>query len=263
MKRLLPLLGISLLAIFFGCEKEENPVEPTQLAPPTNLTIEVAGADSLSLTLSWTASTDSVKGYIIGFKGETIDSTGADTLTYTHTPSSLGEYTVRAYKGNTKSEPISELTTLVEADDQGPVWWFAAPSDTGSSGYGWGEDGTGTCHNFRNENKPYIDFYMDTVEVVKGSDKMISPDAYPGWSDAHETWFYMHTASYDNIDRAPHPDSVNYYNYAEIALNGTYILELQSGNYLKMEVTHRKIEGHHNFVFKYGFQKIPGFRRLK
>ena len=44
-------------------------------------------------------------------------------------------------------------------------------------------------------------------------------------------------------------------------VQGVYVLYLESGHYLKLEITDYD-PMMHSIRFKYGFQKIPGFRRL-
>jgi len=263
MKRLIPIIGIPLVLLIFGCEEELKEA----LQSPSNLQIEVTGTDNLSIKLTWDASpTTDIDGYVIKLNDVVLDRVTGTQFTHTN-PTELGVYRVGAYRGDEESDAIQASTELVIRENQGPIWWFDAPSDTGCSAYGWDEDGIGSTYSFVGANKDSIDFYMDSVDVGKGTDKIISPDSYPGWSDAHETQFhttgYTGAVGFTNTKIAPEFGIGQYYNYAEITETGrVYILYLENGHYVKLLVTGRKIEGHHNFSFKYGFQPVAGFRRL-
>ncbi|MCK4352088.1 hypothetical protein KAW65_01640 [candidate division WOR-3 bacterium] len=267
MKKYLAFLGIFILIIgFCGCKETFNPEEPTPLASPTNLGIVVAGSDSLSLKLTWTASSDEVDGYYIYFDGAVLDTTTATT--YTDTATSLGDYKVSAYKGTKESAPTDIMSTkLVETvNPVGPVWWMAAPTDTGPSGYGWADNGTGNTYSMADSTaataKAMVDFYMDSVGLVKGTDKIISPDNLygNGWN---ATCFYDFGGNvYDTVSVVPGWGC--WMNYAEItALNSTYALFVKDKYFLKIKITERQSSGHHYIKFLYGFQPIAGFRRLK
>lgn len=263
MKKLIPIICIPFVILIIGCELE--PEEALQA--PSNLQIEVAGTDNLSIKLTWDASpTTDIDGYVIRLNDVALDRVTGTQFTHSN-PTELGVYRVRAYRGDNESDAIQVSTELVIRENQGPIWWFDAPSDTGHSAYGWDENGIGDTYSFLGANKAYIDFYMDSVSVGKGTDKIISPDSYPGWSDAHETRFHTTgntgEAGFTNTKIAPAFGVGQYYNYAELTETGrVYILYLENGHYTKLLVTSRKIEGHHNFTFKYGFQPVAGFGRV-
>ncbi len=258
MKRFLPFLVVALVFLMIGCEGE--PEEALQA--PSNLQIEVTGTDNLSVKLSWTASpTADIDGYVI--KLDDIELDRITGIEYTHTnPTKLGIYRVRAYRDDDESGAINASTELITDDEQGPVWWFNAP---GHSAYGWDENGVGSTYSFVVANKEFIDFWMDSVSAVKGTDKIISPDVW--WSDADSTLFHTSTntgeTGFTNTKTAPEFGIGAYANYAEITAEGkVYILYLEGGYYVKMLVTGRETTGHHNFTFKYGFQPVAEFRRL-
>ncbi len=263
MKKLIPFLLTPICLILSGGGCKTEPVEALQA--PSNLQIEVAGNDSLSIKLTWDASpTSDIDGYVIRLNDVSIDN--VTNTEYTHNnPTELGTYRVRAYRNDDESNPIEASTELIIAANQGPVWWFDAPIDTGYSAYGWDENGAGNTYSMVVGNKDLIDFYMDTVSVAKGTDKIISTDAW--WDDANETRFHTTALTgetgFTNTKIAPEFGIGAYLNYAEITATGSiYILYLENGYYLKMLVTSRKVNGHHNFIFKYGFQPVAGFRRL-
>ncbi|OYD14275.1 hypothetical protein CH333_08430 [candidate division WOR-3 bacterium JGI_Cruoil_03_44_89] len=263
MKRLMAIAVIPLILLIFGCDEEPEEV----LQAPTNLQIEVTGGDNLSIKLTWNASpTTNIDGYVVRLNDVTLDRVTGTQFTHNN-PTSLGVYRVRAYRGDDESDAIQVSTELIVRENQGPVWWFDAPSDTGYSAYGWNADGIGNTYSMVGANKDSIDFYMDSVGVGKGTDKIISPDSYPGWGDAHETRFNTTgntgVDGFTNTKIAPEFGVGAYSNYAEITETGkVYILYLESGHYVKLLVTGRKVSGNHNFTFKYGFQPIAGFRRL-
>lgn len=261
-RKLLLFLGIFLIGgvvCFYGCKEEPG----EEIKAPINLTATVTG-DSLSLRLSWGASsTEDIDGYFVYFENEPID-----TVTNTvcdHKPGSLGEYEVKAYKGDDKSDPSNIVSTKLQEtiNPVGPVWWMAAPSDTGSSGYGWNSNGTGDVYSMKDSTastpKANTDFYLDSVAVAKGTDKIISPDNL--YNDWNATWFHDCGGNvYDTLSIAP---TTGYTNYGEVtATNQTFILIVKDKYYVKMKISDRKTSGHHYIKFHYGFQTIAGFRRL-
>ena len=278
MKRLIPIVGLSLVFLLSGCQVEDETEEPKAPQAPSNLRIEATGADSDSIKLSWDASpTEDIGGYVITLDEHNTEvELGRDTVTsFTHKPTALGTYRVRAYKEfavspyEMQSGAISASTELVIRENQGPVWQFDAPSDIGFSAYGWDEEtGIGRLYSFSSsdpDNRPFIDFWMDTLTPAKGTDKIFSPrDFGDVWVEARETWFYTTTEAgeygFDNVTTAPGPGV--WYNFAELTTDRVYILDLYTGHYVKILVTDRKIDGFHNFTFKYGFQPVKEFRRL-
>ncbi len=257
MKKLLTFLGIFSLAVFFfGCEEE--PTDPDTLAPPTNLTLAVAGSDSLSLKLSWDASTDTVDGYLVYFEGDVIDTVAATkSLTYTDTPTALGEYKIKAYKGSKLSDPVTESSELEEDTNQGEVYWTGDTNPDHPSGYGWVSDGTGKAYSLTSgkgwTNTDKVDFVLDYYD--KKSTLMIrSPDDYNTAFD-HTTGVAHNISWTYDIAEAP----VGYGNYEDVVDGGTYVLWVHGKYYVKMKVTATATD----ITFKYGFQKIAGFRRLK
>ncbi len=258
MKKLLPFLGVLSLAVFFiGCEEEE-PTEPTKLAPPTNLTIAVAGADSLSLTLTWDASADTVDGYLVYFEDDVIDTvTATKSLTYTDTPTSLGDYKVTAYKGNKESDPTSKVSSqLVEVINQGPV--YIVPSPLGPSGYGWASDGTGSTYSLgtvdNRQNTDKVDFVFDSDTTLTNPHTFDADFEHVTGIAYNDTW------TYDNLTEAP---SSGFMAFKDVVDGGTYILWIHGKYYVKIKITVGTESGWPKTTFKYGFQKIAGFRRLK
>lgn len=255
MKRGLLLLGLFLIALFsfFGCEKK--PTEPVVVGAPENFTIVVAGTDSLSLKLSWETSPTSVDGYIIYFENSPIETTAA--LSYTYKPNSLGDYKVTAYKGTTESSPSNTVSTkLVSAINQGPVYWTNDPDPNHPSGYGWSADGSGACYAIappQYPNKDKIDFIVDGYFDLRNPADLYDPTWHTTGIAYSDQW------TYDNLAEAP---ATGYMNFQDVVAQGTYILWVHGKYYVKLGITGVD-EGVHSITFKYGFQKIQGFRRLK
>ncbi len=256
MKKLLTFLGIFSLAVFFfGCEEE--PTDPDTLAPPTNLTLAVAGSDSLSLKLSWDASTDTVDGYLVYFEGDVIDTvTTTKSLTYTHIPTALGEYKIKAYKGSKLSDPVTESSELEEDTNQGPV--YIVPSPLGPSGYGWASDGTGSTYSLgtmgNRQNTGKVDFVFDSDTTLT------DPHTFDADFEHVTGVAYLDTWTYNNLAEAT---SSGYMTFQKVVDGGTYVLWLDDKYYAKMEITVGTEGVWSKITFKYGFQTIAGFRRLK
>jgi len=252
MKKLLPLLLV-LPLVFFGFGCEENPEEPETVAPsaPRNFTI-TAGADEESLELSWSPPSEGeVTGYYIYFNDEIIDSVETG-LSYTHTPDQLGNYQVAAYNDEYIGEKTPEISTELVTGESQEIWRMDDPSPEHPSGYGWNEDGSGTAYSMSGTaNQPYVDLYFDTDNTLNSPDNLGA-----GW---RTTAIALVAETYNNIELAP---ATGYYNMEDVALNGVYILQIQDGNYIKLQITGWDTVTN-KITFKYGFQTIPNFRRMK
>ncbi|MDD2890725.1 MAG: hypothetical protein PHE49_08825 [bacterium] len=256
------LLCIGLVVGLSGCGKN-NPGDPDTVAAPTALTLAVAGADSLSLKLTWTASTDTADGYIVYLNDEVLDTVTA--CEYTHQPTELGNYEVKAYIGGTISDAVEASSSLETATPGSKVYWMAAATAVGNSGYGWSTVGSGADYSMSSgtaaTEKAMTDFYVDSASVAKGTDKIISPDNY--YSTWNATWFYNFSGNvYDTLSVAP--GWSQWKNYSEVtAVNNTIVLYVKDSHYVKIQITASNSTGDHYIELKYGFQKIAGFRRLK
>ncbi len=260
MKKLLAFLGIFSFAIFFfGCEEE--PTEPDTIAPPTSFALAVSGNDSLSLELSWDASADTVDGYLVYFDGTVIDTvtTAKKSLTYTYKPTLLGDYKVTAYKGSKESDPVSKSSKLVEDTNQGAVYWTGDSDPAHPSGYGWASDGTGATYCLTSAkawaNTDKVDFVLDYYNKTATLTIRDPFDFDPAFDHATGV-AYLSTWTYDNLAEAP---LSGYSTFEDVVDGGTYTLWLHNKYYAKMTVTATST----TITFKYGFQAIPGFRRLK
>lgn len=257
MQKFLAVLSLSLvLGFLIGCGGDD-PIEPGGVNPPTGLTIAVAAPDSLSIQLSWTASTTilaQVDGYIVYFTGAPIDTTTA--LSYTHTnPTSLGDYYVTAYKGSEESSaPDTVSTNIVVATNQGPIYEL---DSSNPSGYGWKNDGSGKVFSAVSANMDSIDIIIDADHDLRSpSDTLIG-----GW---HTTPIadagLMAEIIYDTLSVAP---ITGYANFQTPNQGNAFFLWIQDAYYAKMYVL--TAGGSHpdiNITFKYGFQPVSGFRRL-
>lgn len=221
-----------------------------QVPPPTNLQMQAVGSDSLSLRLFWDPPGEPVDGFIVSFMGSVLDTVA--TSDYSHVPASLGTYSVKAYRGAYTSTAIETTSTLHEEVGEGPVYWLVDPDPAHPSGYGWDADGTGSTYSVQPMNKDHIDLVLDAVEDLRspadtfGGDWHLTGIAYDG------SW------TYSSMTVAPQSG----YSVSQNAiLQGVYVLYLESGHYLKLEITDYD-PMMHSMKFRYGFQRIPGFRRL-
>jgi hypothetical protein len=246
--RLVALLSVlALVLLIVGCGEDE-PTGPGTVAAPTNLTIEVAGSDSLSVRLSWSASSGTVDGYIISFAGNVIDTT--TDLFYQDTPTALGTYSVKAYQGTSSSSAVEISTALHEEAGEGPVYYLPSSNP---SGYGWDNVGNGTVYSAVNANRDLIDFVVDIFDDLR------SPSDTFG-SLWHTTGIAHDVAwTYSGMTVAP----LSGYLTAQTPMTGgVYVLWLSAVNrYVKLEITEYN-SGSHYITFRFGFQAIAGFRRL-
>lgn len=218
--------------------------------PPRNLRVKAAGADSLSLVLSWDPPGQMVDGYIVYFMGDVLDT--VDTNCYVDTPTALGSYSVRAYRKPNVSAAVGTTSALHEQTGQGPIYWMEDLDPSHPGGYGWDSTGTGTVYRVTSTNRHYIDFVLDA------SDDLRSPaDTFGiGW---HSTGIaYDSSWTYASLTVAP---ASGYLGEQAAVLNGVYALRIESGYYLKLQITTYDVLNH-SIIFKFAFQRISGFRRL-
>jgi hypothetical protein len=256
MQRSLAVLSIVMILSFLvGCG-DDDPVGPG-LQPPTDVTISVAAADSLSIQLSWTAVTTTVTaaadGYFIYFEGAKIDST--TTTSYTHTnPTLLGDYQVSSYQGNDESSGKSNtVSTNVVNNDTSPDSIFEFGSSN-QSGYGWMDDGMGVVYSAISANQDSIDIMMDAGFRIRSPE-----DSLPGWN---VTGIWAAPGDiYDTLSVAP---STGYANFQDPVQNLTYVLWIRQGVfYAKIHAITVGGTAPNRYVkFKYTIQPVKGFRKL-
>lgn len=242
------LAALAMVLLIVGCGEDE-PTGPGPTVPsPTNLTIEVAGSDSLSVRLSWDAPADSVDGYIISFAGNVIDTT-VNTY-YQDTPSALGTYSVRSYQGSSSSSAVEISTALHEEAGEGPIYYLPSSNP---SGYGWDSSGNGTVYSAVSGNKDLIDLILDADDDLRSPSDTFGVD----W---HTTGIAYNVAwTYSGMTIAPNS---GYLTWQSPVVNGVYVLFLTgTGNYLKLQVTSYD-SVNHSITFNFGFQAVAGFRRL-
>ena len=252
MMRIAALLAVAgLLVLVVGCG-EEDPTGPGPTIPaPTNLTVQVGGTDT-SIRLNWTAPTTAqdIDGYIISLAGNVLDTVTATT--YEHIPTSLGTYSVKSYKGSDHSSAIQVSTALHEETNEGPMYWLGDSDPLHPSGYGWEADGNGSLYSANPGNINYIDMVLD-IDIALRS----PADTFGGaW---HDTGFRSEVNwTYENMVLAP---DGGYIVKEPAGINYVYVLLLESGNYLKLQVlTYDGTAG--SITFKFGYQTVVGFRRL-
>jgi len=255
MMRIAALLAVvGLLVLIVGCGEDEPTGPGPTVSAPTNLTITVVPADSLSVQLSWTAPVVAgpadIDGYIVSFKGNVVDT--VTTTTFQHTPTSLGTYSVKAYKGDDESSAIEASTALHEETGEGPIYWMQDPDPGHPSCFGWDNTGNGSTY-------PWDSQYIDNIDLVLDADEDLrSPsDTFGGlW---HTTGIaYDGGWTYATMTVAP---LSGYFTFQNIFDGGVYVLYLETGNHLKLEITSYN-PGTHSIIFKFGYQTVAGFRRL-
>ena len=250
--RIVALLStLALVLMIVGCGEDEPTGPGPTVSPPTSLTIQVAGTDSLSIRLTWVAPTQTVDGYIVTLPGGGVDTTTNEF--YEHTPSSLGSYTVKAYVGSDASATVDTTTVLHSETNEGPIYWLQDPDPGHPSGYGWDLTGNGATYSANSSNRDLIDLILDADEDLR------SPADTFG-SLWHTTGIAYNAAwTYAGMTVAP---ASGYLTWQSPVVNGVYVLWLaNSAQYLKLEITEHDA-GTHSIRFNFGFQRVTGFRRL-
>ncbi|MCK4421730.1 hypothetical protein KAW48_08015 [candidate division WOR-3 bacterium] len=249
MKRfLLPFVFI-LLFISIGCGKDAVEV----IEPPTNLAI--ASADGLDITLGWTeSSTQDIDGYIVFLDTNIIDTVGT-VAQATVTPNALGTFSLRAYKGDNRSDASGGVTTGVKTETGQTIYNYDISGQP--SGYGWDEDGNGTVYNFVQEDSLVIDIYLDSEF------DLASPDTWTKYNTPYNTSYIQGVSS--DVAVAP---ATGYVKGAYAYKDSIYVVKLPShgpGNeaqYLKLKLTNvNTIDS--LVTFEYTFQPFEGYRRFK
>lgn len=254
MKKLGFIILVALLLTFVGCESIVD------IEPPSNLTVNVAGDDSLSLAFTWSASpTTDIDGYRLywnsGTKAEDSicwEGTGT-TCTITNPP--IGKFYVIAYKGTkSESDPSNEINTApVIVTGQGPIYYISDPSPTHPSGYYWNQDGTGSTVALSGTDSLKTDMYLDASDCL----------ASPHIRGAHfnQTGFKESSLTFDALAIA---DRTNYIaGTTKVAANKVYMIWLtDTKQYVKIEISSYDATTH-SITFRYALQKIPGYRRFK
>jgi len=245
------LSALALVMLIVGCGEDEPTGPGPTVAAPTSLNIQVAGADSLSIRLTWTASTSTVDGYIVTGPGALVDTT--TNTYYEHTPTLLGAYSVKAYVGSSSSATVDTTTALHSETNEGPIYWLQDPDPGHPSGYGWDATGNGATYSAQNAYRDYIDLLLDADEDLR------SPADTFG-SLWHTTGIaYNASWTYSGMTVAP---LSGYLNWQSPVVNGVYVLWLEgAAQYLKLEITEHNASTH-SIRFDFGFQRVAGFRRL-
>lgn len=254
MKNLIFILFAFLLLSIIGCESI------VEIEAPSDLTVSVAGSDSLDLVFSWTATpTTNIDGYRLYFNSGTkaedslLWEGNATTCTINNPP--IGKFYVTAYKGTkSESDPSNEIDTKpVIVSAQGPIYYISDPSTSHPSGYYWNEDGTGSTVALGSEDSLKTDMYLDA------SDCLASPSNRG--SHFHVTGFKESSSTFDNLAVA---DISGYIaGTTQVGANEVYVLWLtDTKQYVKLEVLSYNATDH-SITFRYALQKISGYRRFK
>ncbi len=254
MKKFAFLVLAALLLTFVGCESV------VEIEAPSNLTVNVAGADSLDLAFTWTATSDTtIDGYRLYWNSGT---KAGDSLLWEGTVTTctidnppIGKFYVTAYKGTkSESDPSNEINTApVIVTGQGPVYYISDPAADHPSGYYWNEDGTGSTVALGGSDSLKADMYLDA------SDCLASPSIRG--SHFHVTGFKESTSTFDNLDVA---DQTGYtLGTTAVSANKVYVLWLtDTKQYVKLEVSSYDATAH-SITFRYALQTIAGYRRFK
>jgi hypothetical protein len=248
-------LGVVAI-VFLNCISPE-----TGPGIPQNLAL-AAGADGISVVLTWQAPTETVDGYNIYFRtttsgaGAKIGSTAAGTLTYTDAGSQkAGYYYVTSYTGVTESDKSNEVDdTPAEGTGQTVYEW----KGVGSSGYGWNTAGTGSVYSWAQGDA--ADIFLYGGDTAPGIDPMqiMSANENP-WGGGRVSGILDQGGSttWDSETQAPEIGAGLYYNW-ENAVNGHIYFLATTENYcVKIQIT--DVGGSYpdrSITFKYAFQKL-------
>jgi len=249
MKKILVLVTLIAVAVFFfnGCD--EDPASPIEA--PRNLNV-IAKTDGITLTVSWAKSLtedeeDGIDGYVIEFDGVEIDDVASGTLEFDYEPTSLGTFSVFAYRDEDESDKVSVSTTLAEHQDITLASW----TGTDPSSIGWTRSsGMYTLYSTIGANAPDIDLVYDSRDLTLNSGDVI----FDAGDNPNATWIALDDGS------GIVPAEGNYQNFREMVVGQAYVLWLNDDYYVQFEVTN--ITGE-DIMVNCGFQLLEGYTRIE
>ncbi|MBN1433677.1 hypothetical protein JW921_02885 [Candidatus Fermentibacterales bacterium] len=198
MKRI-AVVSLGVLAIALMACEGDNPSEPGGTLPTvTGLTVDWASSEGNSIVLNWTAVTgETIDGYEVYFsatEGGTWSEVGDVTgTTFTHTATSAGYYSVRAYEGDNFSEAYATaVNTMPYVSASVTIYDNNAPEQYDSGfifNYSGGETGQASSPSFVQD--------MYCYDYSKGDgDAGFSSGDYGTFGNGNETWFYAAGGTY-------------------------------------------------------------------
>ncbi len=252
MKKKIFFLGVAVVALIFfgfGCENGEE-----DILAPSALILEGATSEN-DLVLTWTASgTADIDGYYIYFNSVEIGDVLPTVITFTHSPVTVGEYKVTAYRGSDESAGATASTVPYEGI--GELWDMDTPAGTGYSGWGWNwTTGTGASYSVIEANKDNIEFYYD-------SDNTLTCSMELPWG-VNSTGF-LRITSYTNAGNLP---TTGYTNFEDVIDGQAYALiayktSTTTWHYIKLRIDSYSSTPDDKITFTYAFQLVPKFTLL-
>ncbi len=255
MKKKIFFLCVAVVALIFfgvGCENGEE-----DILAPSALTLEGATSEN-DLVLTWTASgTADIDGYYIYFNSVEIGDVLPTVITFTHSPVTVGEYKITAYRG--ADESAGATASTVPYEGIGELWDMDTPTGTGYSGWGWDwTTGTGASYSADSTNKDNIEFYYD-------SDNSITSGNYLPWG-VNETGFQL-IGNYTHAGNLPKKSDLGYETYIDVITSQAYALVVKrtyatTWHYIKLRIDSYSSTPEDKITFTYAFQLVPKFTLL-
>lgn len=255
MKKIVLLtVALALIMFMIGCDDTTD----TPVSAPQNLSIT---GNSLTVTLNWDASpteaeTDGIDGYAIFFDGIEVGDVASGVYSFAHTPSTVGTYSVVAYRGSEESSMSAAQVSTDPVAGTGSFYGFSTPNE---SGFGWNvTTGAAMMLSATEANADNIDFIFDDNTYFGIGNQLYSVDAF--WDAYASNGILISSTVYASLTEAA--ASGEYYNYEELIDGETYMFKLDEGTntyYGKLRIT-SWADG--MVTFEYTIQLIGNYRRL-
>ena len=236
---LLAFVGAMGLFGFAGCEDDENPLAPEELAPPTNLR---AASGDARVSLAWTASPDAGASDFVGYR---IVTTNASTVVVDSTltgPTATAYTVLNLVNGGIYTFAVQSVNNSDEVSQKVSIQWGPTVRYGYQSLYEYESSEAsglqllaGQRFNFTLANQGVIDLWIDgragATPLLKSPDDFV-PSA--GW---RRTRFVETTASsFDDFVVVPDASAFRSTPGLTIVSGRVYFAITQDGNYVKFRV---------------------------
>lgn len=264
-------------ALFFvaGCDDSTDPVDQTELAPPTNAEVTLEQSSSSYALITWSASTDEDLDDFIGYIVNTYEVTSAGSRVVkfdsvfvakpTHNKTVLSLAPGKYYKTYIHSQlDNDDFSVALETNIYGGVVVGSGEIDemhssaSAQSGFGWNSVGAGTQYAYTSANAATIDIHCRK----EGSTYVFySPASLTNPIAGARTTKFLSLSDDDwtssNFTTEPNKDNVT-------AGEGDVVLIKTNDNYyVKLKVKDITTATFATITFDYKFQNVQGLRAAK
>lgn len=267
-------------ALFFaaGCDESTDPVDETELAPPTSGYVTLDQASSSFAIVGWSASTDENLDDFIGYIVTTyeVSASGAKTVKFdsvvvnkpTRSVTVNGLIAGKSYKSYIHSLLDNDDYSLaLETNVYGGVVTKTGEeidemnsSASAQSGYGWNSAGAGEQYAYSSANASHIDIHCRK----EGSTYVFySPAALENPIAGARTTKFLSLSASDwsasSFTTEPNKNNVT------VSDGDVLLLKNADGYYVKLKITDISAEGaaFATVTFSYKFQNVQGLRAAK